>query len=268
MRSALYAPMKVGARTVGVLAIYSDRRHCYTDHDLQLVSALGEDLGATVAFAIIEDRATQIAVLEERDRQARDLHDGVQQVFSSLRIYVREAERALSEDRPGEAAHALRDCTACIEEASAEITDSIAALREHIDTFGDVYEVLRRMRRRMAAAGVRVTSEIEEVPLVPEVSDALSWICREATTNVLKHSDATDVELRLQRLGDEVVLSVSDNGVGLSVGPDATGRLRLGLQVMRERAERVDGALELSSEPGAGVCVSCRAPVYAAPVAV
>jgi GAF domain-containing protein len=83
MRSALYAPVKMGSLTVGVLAIYSDRRDSYAEEDLELLGAVAEQLGMVVASAILEDRASRIAVLEERNRHARDLHDGVQQVLLS-----------------------------------------------------------------------------------------------------------------------------------------------------------------------------------------
>lgn len=261
MRSALYAPMKVGARTIGVLAAYSDRLNCYTDHDLQLVAALGEHLGATVAFAIIEDRATQIAVLRERDRQARDLHDGVQQAFSSLRIYVRGAEKALAVEDHREAAQMLRECDSCIEDALSETAVSISALRERSSVFKDVYVVLARMRRRMEAAGLKVKADIEKIVLVPEVSDALAWIAREAMTNVLKHSDAAEVKLLLHAAESAVVLEIVDSGAGIAESEAGhTDELHIGLQVMRERAAQVDGQLRITSSPGCGTRIECRVP--------
>jgi hypothetical protein len=100
----------------------------------------------------MEDRAKRIAVLEERDRHARDLHDGVQQVLSSLRIYALEARKALADGDLGAAGRFVDECADSIAEASDELTVAIATMRQHDDVFNDIYEVGARMRRRLAAA--------------------------------------------------------------------------------------------------------------------
>jgi signal transduction histidine kinase len=262
MRSAIYVPMRVGARTVGVLAVYADRTDCYTNQDLALLTGLGEHLGVTVAFAIMEDRAKRIAVLEERDRHARDLHDGVQQVLSSLRIYALEARKALADGDLGAAGRFVDECADSIAEASDELTVAIATMRQHDDVFNDIYEVGARMRRRLAAAGVEAELHFDHLVLEPATSDALSWICREAATNVLKHSNARSARLELHTEEDGAVLTVADDGVGIEpdLGRSSPG-LHIGLQVMRERAAQVDG--ELSVQPGehAGARVRCRVPL-------
>jgi len=263
MRSAVYAPLKVGARTVGVLAVYADRRDCYTDQDLALLTGLGEHLGVTVAFAIMEDRAKRIAVLEERDRHARDLHDGVQQVLSSLRIYALEARKALAGGDGGSAARYVDECADAITEASEELSVAIATMRQHADVYNDIYEVGARMRRRLAAAGVDAELHFDHLVLEPATSDALSWICREAATNVLKHSNARAATLSLRAEGDHAVLTVADDGVG--IGPalgGATPGVHIGLQVMHERAAQVDGELSVLPGEQAGARVRCRAPLH------
>ena len=262
MRSAAYAPMKVGARTVGVIAIYADRTDCYTEQDLALLTGLGEHLGVTVAFAIMEDRAKRIAVLEERDRHARDLHDGVQQVLSSLRIYALEARKALVAGDPETATKFVDECATSIAEASDELQRSIARMRQHDDVFSDIYEVGARMRRRLSAAGVDAELHFDHVALEPVTSDALSWICREAATNVLKHSNARSATLDLHAEDGSAVLTIADDGVGIApeARPSARG-LHIGLQVMRERAAQVDGELSVLSGPGTGARVRCRVPI-------
>jgi signal transduction histidine kinase len=262
MRSAVYAPMKVGARTVGVLAVYSDRKECYTDQDLALLTGLGEHLGVTVAFAIMEDRAKRIAVLEERDRHARDLHDGVQQVLSSLRIYALEARKALGDDDLETATRFVDECAESIAEASDELQFAIATMRQHDEVFNDVYEVGARMRRRLAAAGVDAELHFDHLVLEPATSDALSWICREAATNVLKHSNARSARLELHAENGSAVLTVADDGVGIGPEPLSPSHgLHIGLQVMRERAAQVDGELTILPGPQDGARVRCRVPL-------
>jgi two-component system nitrate/nitrite sensor histidine kinase NarX len=258
MRSAMYAPMRIGNRSVGVLAIYADRRNAYTERDLELLSTVGDHLGVPVAFAIMEDRATQIAILEERDRQARDLHDGIHQVLSSLRIYALEAQQSLRDDEPAEALSMLGELTDAIDECTGELRELITTLRSN-NVFRDVYEVLPRMRNRLEAAGVETELALEGVELAAATSDALACICREATNNVLKHSHAQRVRLELRNGGREVVFAIEDDGIGIEGGSDGDG-LHIGLQVMRERAAAIDGELTITTTVRKGTRVECRAP--------
>jgi signal transduction histidine kinase len=265
MRSALYAPVKVGALTAGVFAIYSDRRNCYTEHDLELLTAVGEHLGMVVASAIMEDRARRIAVLEERDRHARDLHDGVHQVLSSLRIYTLEARGALDSGDTAGARHMLNECAAVIDEASDELRVAISTLRLRHELLGDVYIVGARMQRRLAAAGVGVDLRFAELALRPGVSDALAGICREATSNILKHSNARHATFELRRDGGDALLTMQDDGIGIvSTRRPGSDAAHIGLEIMRERAEEVGGELRIRSERR-GTRIECRVPITARP---
>jgi signal transduction histidine kinase len=262
MRSALYAPMKLGTRTVGVVALYSDKRERYTQRDLECLTSLADHLGVTVASAIMEDRAAQIAVLEERDRHARDLHDGVHQVLSSLRIYVLEASDALVVGDTAGAREMLDECSRSLDEASVELSVAIATLRRHGEPVNDVYKVGDRMCQRLSAAGVDAEIEFDQVILQPAVSDALAWICREATTNVLKHSHARSARLVLRRQGQDAILTVEDDGVGFDGTSRAdSGSLHIGLEVMGERASDIGARLSIVSSPRAGTSVECRVPL-------
>jgi signal transduction histidine kinase len=260
MRSALYVPMKVGDRVVGVIAAYSDRRDTYSERDLDLITAVAQHLGVAVAFATMEERATQIAILEERDRHARDLHDGVRQVLSSLRIFALDARRMLTDGDTAQALSALDELATLIDEASGELTESIAQLRRNRPFYYDVYEIGPRMRRRLSASGVEAELIFEQIALEPATRDALAWICREATTNVLKHSNARRASFELRLDGDCVLFSISDDGNGIPEdGEDES--LHIGLRVMRERAAEIDATLRVMPARPNGTRVECRVPV-------
>lgn len=123
-----------------------------------------------------------------------------------------------------------------------------------------MYSVGERMRRRLAAAGVEVRFKFDHFALEDAVSDALAWICREATTNVLKHSNARRAWLELAGKSGGAVLRIRDDGVGISTPELPDQELHMGLHVMRERAEEVGGVVKISSPDGRGVRVECRVP--------
>jgi signal transduction histidine kinase len=266
MRSALYAPMRIGASPLGVLAVYSDRHGAYTHADLELLAAVGEHLGVAVAYAVMEERATQIAILEERDRQARDLHDGIHQVLSSLRIYSLEARKAILAEDAEEAVQLLDELLSSIDDAAGELRESIATLRRHTEVFRDVYDAAPKMRKRLEAAGVRTACTLEYLALESKTSDALAWICRESTNNVLKHSDARNVNLELRVVGQEIILAIEDDGCGIAPnGSVSDTGLHIGLDVMRERAEAIGGKLTVENGPDGGTRVECRTPTSQSP---
>jgi signal transduction histidine kinase len=154
-------------------------------------------------------------------------------------------------------------CADAITEASDELSVAIATMRQHDDVYNDIYEVGARMRRRLAAAGVDAELHFDHLVLEPVTSDALSWICREAATNVLKHSNARAATLSLRAEGDHAVLTVADDGVGIGPAPGgATPGVHIGLQVMHERAAQVDGELSLLPGEQAGARVRCRVPLH------
>jgi signal transduction histidine kinase len=259
MRSAMYVPMSIGHRSVGVLAIYSDRLNAYTQRDLSLLTAVGNHLGVAVAFAMMEERATQIAILEERDRHARDLHDGMHQILSSLRIYSLEAQRSLNEGDSAEALALLGALTTSIDECGEELREAICSLRGNNRVYRDIYEVAPRMRRRLEAAGVPTALSLEALELDASTSDALAWICREGTNNVLKHSNAHRVTIELRGVDGGLLFAIEDDGIGIDQTRAGSGDdLHIGLQVMRERAAAINGVLTIIGSSREGTRVECR----------
>jgi two-component system nitrate/nitrite sensor histidine kinase NarX len=262
LRSAMYAPMWLGQRTVGVLSVYSDRQGAYTADDLQLLTAIGEHLGVAVAFSVMDERARRIAVLEERDRQARDLHDGVSQVLCSLRAWVLETEEALESGEGARVGELLSSIRCTIDEADAEVRDSIRLLR-HAPVGRDFFVDLEWACQHLDAVGIETVVDVETEHIPEVTSDTLAWILREATNNVMKHSEATKARIVLSLSRDHVVLVVEDDGSGLvskeQDGSSSTG-LHIGLSVMEERAAKIGGSVSLSSIPGEGTRIECRLP--------
>ena len=114
-------------------------------------------------------------------------------------------------------------------------------------------------------SGVAVTVRTVATAAAPELALALFRIAQEALSNIGKHSKATIAAVSLSREGKEIVLSVSDNGVGFKLGAKrALAGRGMGLGNMRERSESVGGTLEVHSTPGVGTTLAVRAPLSAA----
>jgi signal transduction histidine kinase len=274
IRGALYAPMTIAGRRVGLIALYRNTEEPFGDDDLRFVRTVGSHVGMAVSFAALEARAERAAVLEERARLGADLHDGILQILSSVRLYAREmrslldgATAALPDDRSRAIDEVLGQLEGCLEEGSAEVALAVDHLRRP-QPLVDLASQLEATKRRLEERGIITTISFDVDDVCCEVADALGWILREAASNVLQHSLARHVTIELRRIGDHVELAVSDDGVGASAPPRDRGRgsdRHLGRRIMRERAAHVGGTLRVLSD-AAGTVVFARVPAVAATV--
>jgi len=199
----------------------------------------------------------ELAVVEERNRLARDLHDSVKQQIFAEALLVRAARRLLDRDPVAAAGH-LAEAEALAGQAQQELVALISALRPAALADKGLAPVLEEYaadwaRRSGIAAEVRVAGA-RATPL--DVEDALFRVAQEALANVARHSGARAVTLRLSWAPSELCLSVHDDGHGFDPARPAAGR---GLVHMRERVESLGGRLTVASRPG-GTCLEACAP--------
>lgn len=257
IQGALYAPMKIAGRRVGLIALYRNDDAPFSEDDLSFVRTVGSHVGMAVSFAALEARAERLAVLDERARLGADLHDGILQILSSVRVYARELRSSLEELGPALGGRArtrvhmaLAKLEDCVDGGSEELIAAIDHLRRP-DGFVDLGRHLDVARDRLEERGVatEITSEVRE--LDSEVADALGWIIREAASNIIKHSGATRATIAVRATGTNVEMTVTDNGrAGAEEGPpDRFDERPLGQKIMRERAAHLGGGLFVSGGP-------------------
>jgi signal transduction histidine kinase len=247
IHGALHAPMTISRKRVGLLALYRNDREPFTDGDLRFARTVGTHVGVAVSFAALEARSERLAAAEERVRLVgADLHDGVLQILSSVRVYTSRLPERI--DRAGPAPvddpgirSLLAEIERCVDTGSEEIAVAIERLRRPEATV-DVARGLELTRERLQSAGIATELVYELDTLPAEVSDALTWIAREAASNILQHSVANAVAIELRATGLVVELVIADNGA----------------------AEQLGGTLEVTTGPE-GVRLHVRVPVAAPP---
>jgi nitrate/nitrite-specific signal transduction histidine kinase len=256
--TALYAPMSISGKRVGLLALYGHDGTVFEPEDLRFVRTVGAHVGIAISLAALEERAERLALLEERARLAANLHDGVLQILSSIRIYARDLGSALDGggDR-GAARELAKEIESCVDDGTAEMLAAIQRLRAP-DVEVDISQGLELTRRRLQSAGISTELVYEVDGLHPDVSEALYWIAREAANNVLRHSQARNVSIELRGTGPMAELLISDDGVGSNV-PDTSDGAGLGREIMRERVTRLGGTLEVRCD-AQGTRVHARVP--------
>lgn len=197
----------------------------------------------------------RLAVSEERLRFARDLHDLLGHSLSLIvlkselagRIIERDAERAAEE---------VRDIESVARQALVEVREAVSGYRRSFD------EELVGARNALQAADMGVELPVVGAPLPAPVESLLGWAIREATTNVLRHSRARRVSIRLDRQPESVTLTVQDDGNGPAGGTHGHG-----LAGLAERMAAAGGSMDAGAAAGGGfrlrVVVPLDAPSYA-----
>jgi signal transduction histidine kinase len=203
-----------------------------------------------------QQKLKDLAVLEERNRLARELHDSVkQQVFAvSMQLSAARATLVESDKAYTPVAQAER----LAQQAGAELTTLIHELRppglEHRDLSAALHSHVAEWSR---LNDVTVEINIQEGLSAPvPVEQALFRVAQEALSNVARHSRASRVSVRLAGEGQDVLLTIADNGLGFDFDNPVKG---VGLDSMSERLESVGGTLEVSSPGRQGTCVTARA---------
>lgn len=218
---------------------------------------------ANVALRGYAAQAEQLATIQERNRLARDIHDGLGHHLTVVQMQVQAARAVLASD-PQRADEVLAKAQRQSSEALAEVRRSVGSLREP-RTSPPLPEALEALAGETAAAGVPTTVDVAGSfrALPAETAESLYRTAQEGLNNVRKHAMATHALLVLDygadstvALGVTVALEVRDDGTGV-VGPDVSG---FGLLGLRERASRLGGTLVIDATPGRGTTLRIEVP--------
>ena len=258
LRALAIFPLRAKERLLGTLCLATRRGpRIFTRSERELLRAVSDQISVAIENAQLYGRAQQLAVLEERQRLARDLHDSVTQSLYGLTMYAEAATRLLNSGNIDMAADYLRELRATSQEALREMRLLIFELRPSIlEEEGLVAALQYRLESVEKRSGLETSLEVEgeDGQLSPDVEEELYRIAQEALNNALKHAQANQVMISLYQRSNSVLLEISDNGQGFD---PATVHERggFGLRSMKERVSQMDGRLEIESQPGAGTRV-------------
>jgi signal transduction histidine kinase len=256
VRTLLTVPMVLGNETVGWICVRSSAADpTELESKIYLAEALAGQATLAVQMARLNEQARQAAVLEERNRIARDIHDTLAQGLTGVIVNLEAASRTLKKHSVDLALEHIEHARSLAQAGLDEARLSVRALRPDALQQGDLAHALRTLVDRVQGSGslnARFAVVGEKVPLPSDVESELLRIAQEGVTNVLKHARAGRVELKLVFGGDSVRLTIADDGVGFNANAHHEG---FGLLGMRERAERIGARLLVGSRSGQGTRV-------------
>jgi PAS domain S-box-containing protein len=258
-------PMFVSGKLRGFIGIQHSEKGSYRADEIELAQALAHHVMLAVHGQELVEQQREAAILKERTRMARDIHDTLAQGFTGVIVQMEAAEEALLDDDQEHAVGHVRRARELARDSLGEARRSVHALRPQVlekAAFADALQAI--VKNTAAGTALRTEFQIIGKPrdLSPAVEENLLHIGQEALTNALKHAHATKFNARLSFDSDAVYLELHDNGDGFDV--DGINGGGIGLIGMKERADQIGATVKITSEPGKGTKITAVSPYQSA----
>ncbi|WP_246944364.1 histidine kinase [Bacillus pinisoli] len=264
-RSFVYAPLVIDQETVGVFAIARSRTKAFGHEEIQAIATLSNQLAVILKTRLLIEEKEKRSIVEERNRIARDIHDGVAQTIAGALMKLETAQRKW-EKSPEETKILVIDSMDKLRGSLKQIRQSIYALRPYItERVGLQSAIKQRITVFEKETGLSFTYEErgENLSLSSMVEKILYDTFQESVQNIIKHAHATKVEILLSYQKEHILLRVKDNGVGFSLVEammKAQKEPHFGILQMNDAAERIGASLQIDSKPEQGTEISMMVP--------
>jgi signal transduction histidine kinase len=254
MQRFLGVPIAVGGELYGMLYL-CDRQdgHPFDADDQTLIETLAGYAALAIAGAQLSDQRRRIILLQERDRVAMELHDGIIQSLYAIGMQL----QLFNLDHP---APAIAQTLLGLDHVIEDIRRYIMNLRSTSYHQQTIYSCLRDVVHQLhipPTLHVEIAAPDRQPPIAPPILETTCQIVREALSNVIRHANATHVLLQADDSGDRFSLTIHDNGKGF----DTTQRQGLGLQNMLQRAEIIGANFTIRAQDGQGTLVKLLVPI-------
>ena len=246
-------PIRTKGRPLGTLSIFTRSIEDYTVDDLTFLTTIANQVGLAIERTRLVKKAEQAAIMDERQRLARELHDSVTQLLYSQVLFAGAGLREYEQKKLSLVERHLNSIDQTAQQALKEMRLLVYELHP-VDYLDQGFE--KALRRRLDAVekrlGIEVDFSVEGKPDLDEEAEIeLYRIAEEALNNTLKHANATRVSVSLQSAQGQVKLEVTDNGCGFSL-EESSSNGGMGLINMQQRAKFLHGSMRIITRPGWG----------------
>ncbi len=277
--TVISVPLRSQHRVVGVLTAHSRASAWGDPADMQLLTAIGNQLGVAIEnaqlYGDMEKRVQQLTrrmehmtIVQERERISREIHDGVAQALALLNLRIGMANNLLVAGQYEQVRKELAEAAQVVDAANHDVREAITALRL---TSPKGAEFVSTLKEFVLDFGVRnnISTELTTlngtgtVMLAPLVEVQLMRIIQESLTNVRKHAHAQRAWVTLAKHRQQLRVTVQDDGHGFDMDAVLRGQNRknFGITTMHERAESIGGTLDIATGLGWGTRVTVTVPI-------
>ncbi len=264
IRASLAVPIRAPEGPLGDLWIGRTPDVPYTERDRRFLVTLSDLTSIAITGARMRENERQGAIVAERERIAREMHDSLAQILGVTHLRLRALGTRTEIMQAPAVATELIELAELTEEAYRDVREAILGLRESGRVGRGLIESLHAYLDKYGQqSGVKATLETAldcELALAPRSEVQVIRVIQEALTNVRKHSGAASAVVRITDRDGDTAIVVEDDGHGFDLTGALLGRDGFGLHTMRERMELIGGTLTIDSSPGRGTRVVARMP--------
>lgn len=257
----LCVPMLITGRVKGVTGIRFTRKRTFRVEEIELAQALANQAMLAMELTRLSAQSRQSAVIAERNRVARDIHDTLAQGFTGVIVHLGAASEATAKGLTQKSADHLAQADGLARGSLAEARRSVQALRPLALEENNLCDALEDLFTKMTK-GTSLRSEFvclgAQQPLPDNWDENILHIGQEILTNVLRHAQASLFETKIIFAPTEVRLDFRDNGAGFTIG---NGKNGFGLPGIKERTESMSGQLTVESAKGKGTAIMVVLPI-------
>lgn len=251
--SHVVAPLRIGDRVIGALCVNSSMPNHFTSESADLLTKLAYTATVALQNAQLYAQAERVAMLEERQRVAAEMHDGLGQTLSYLGLMTDQAMEFLLDGKDESALERLHRTRKTIEKAASDVRRAINSLMDESSSEIDLCAQLQMSVNEFAEqSGLRIAWSVESSPRCSrQTAEQVLKVAREALKNVARHAQAERVTVRVGESDDHYFVAIEDDGKGFDASqPKPNGHF--GLKIMQARAAHIGGQVEIESKPGRG----------------
>jgi signal transduction histidine kinase/PAS domain-containing protein len=257
------APLRAKGQISGLLILLGDTPHNFGAEEIKQLTSIADQFGVAIENAILRKESEQLAVLQERERLARDLHDSATQSLYSLTLFSAAARQQIGAGNLQQAQHYLDEVDRTADQTHREMRLLLHELSDQ-ELLGEglAQAIHRRLRVVEGRSGMMVSlNSPEQIDLPNGIKQELYKIAGEALTNTLKHAQAASVQVDILVEPGQIRLVISDDGRGFDLVAARFGT-GMGLASMQQRAHALGGEYVIHSVPNGGTRISVVVPYH------
>ena len=272
-QAMVVVPLQTGGRLLGTYNLFLPQAFELPEEVALLFRSIGEHLGMALENARLKRENLRIVLTSERQMMAAEIHDSLAQTLAYMKMRMAMLNDAIAEASLERSAKYAGDVGQALDDAYGHLRELLVQFRSRMDPMG-LQHALQGLAcgfQERTGIALRYENKLTDLRLAPEQESQVFHILQEALSNVARHSGATEASMTLEAAGDYYNATVEDNGRGgqgfFAIANRVGGfqehpalRDHFGLAIMRERAEKIGGHLEVANLPKGGFRVRLSFP--------
>lgn len=253
----IFIPLRYNGKTLGIFNLFFDTEPSLAFDERALLESIADNIAIALDKARLDEQTKRMELSQERLFLSQEIHDSLAQTIYSLKLQVTVLGDMLKQGAKSDAFDKVQNLQSHITQANQELRELMCNFRVPLDPKGIEFSLKNLAERFKSEEGIATYLQVEgKVKLKPEEEMQLIRIAQEALSNIRKHAKARNVRILLSA-EPHCQLLIEDDGTGFEKDQNTPGLMgnNIGMNIMKERSERIGARLDIESEPGEGTRV-------------